>query len=36
MRNDALKTMDIRERIHNRAYKAIEGYHGYTIELPQG
>ena len=36
MRNDALKTMDIREKIHQRAYKAIAGYHGYSIEPPQG
>jgi len=36
MRNDALKTMDIREKIHTRAYKAIEGYHGYTVENVQG
>ena len=36
MRNDALKTMDIREKIHQRAYKAMAGYHGYTIEPPQG
>jgi beta-N-acetylhexosaminidase len=36
MKNEALKNMDIREKIHTRAYKAMEGYHGYTIEAIQG
>jgi len=36
MRNDALKNMNIRERIHTRAYRAIAGYQGYTFEAIQG
>jgi beta-N-acetylhexosaminidase len=36
MRNDKLKTMDIREKIHTRAYKAMAGYHGYSVESIQG
>ena len=36
MRNDGLKNMAIRERIHNRAYKAIAGFHGYNFENIQG
>ncbi len=30
MRNDKLKELRIREKIHSRAYKAIQGYKGYT------
>jgi len=36
MRNDGLKNMAIRERIHNRAYKAISGFNGYKFENIQG
>ncbi|HJW28162.1 MAG TPA: serine hydrolase, partial [Saprospiraceae bacterium] len=36
MRNNGLQNHAIRERIHSRAYKAIEGFKGYTIEAIQG
>jgi CubicO group peptidase (beta-lactamase class C family) len=33
MKNDKMKNNKIREKIHSRAYKAIEGYHGYTFDM---
>ena len=36
MRNGGLMNHAIRERIHSRAYKAIKGFQGYTIEPIQG
>ncbi|MEO6132101.1 MAG: serine hydrolase [Saprospiraceae bacterium] len=36
MHNGLLSTYNIRERIHSRAYRAIEGYKGYTHELIPG
>ncbi|MGB4847707.1 MAG: glycoside hydrolase family 3 N-terminal domain-containing protein [Saprospiraceae bacterium] len=36
MNNKLLSTYNIRERIHSRAYRAIEGYKGYTHEMIPG
>ncbi len=36
MRNDKMKYGKIRERIHSRAYKAIEGFQGYTFDRIPG
>jgi CubicO group peptidase (beta-lactamase class C family) len=36
MRNDQLKYLSIRERIHTRAYKAISGYQPYHYQDIQG
>ena len=36
MHNGLLSTYNIRERIHTRCYKAIEGYKGYAHELING
>ncbi len=36
MRNSLLTIYNIRERIHSRCYKAIEGYKGYVHELITG
>lgn len=36
MHNGLLSTYNIRERIHSRCYKAIQGYKGYTHELIPG
>ncbi|MEP6794406.1 MAG: glycoside hydrolase family 3 N-terminal domain-containing protein, partial [Saprospiraceae bacterium] len=33
MHNGLLSTYNIRERIHSRAYRAIEGFKGYTHEM---
>jgi CubicO group peptidase (beta-lactamase class C family) len=36
MRNAKLTNHKIREKIHSRAYRAIEGYHPYTFDLVPG
>ena len=36
MKNTLLSTYNIRERIHTRAYRAIQGYHKYTHDLVTG
>ncbi len=36
MNNKLLSTYNIRERIHSRAYRAIEGFKGYTHEMIPG
>lgn len=36
MRNGKLSAHKIREKIHSRAYRAMEGYHEYTFDKVQG
>jgi CubicO group peptidase (beta-lactamase class C family) len=36
MRNDKMKNSKVREKIHSRAYKAIQGFRGNTYEQVSG